>query len=147
MVTKNEFAKRRQQIIKKIGRSGIVILAAAPVVPRNGDANYPYRQNNDFYYLTGFEEPESVAIIAPNRKEGEFILFNRVRYREEEIWTGFRAGQEGACKGFGVDEAFPISELEERLPTFLEGREEIYYTIGLDHVFDKIVLKAMNKIR
>jgi Xaa-Pro aminopeptidase len=147
MITKNEFVKRRKKIIKKIGRSGIVILPAAPVAARNGDYDYPYRQNSDFYYLTGFEEPEAAAIIAPNRKEGEFILFNRIRHRQEEIWTGMRAGQEGACKLFGADEAYPISELEKKLPELLEGREEVYYTIGLDRDFDKIVLAAMNKIR
>jgi Xaa-Pro aminopeptidase len=147
MITKNEFAKRRQHIMKKIGRSGIIILVAAPVAARNGDSHYPYRQNSDFYYLTGFDEPEAVAIIAPNRKEGEFILFNRIRHRQEEIWTGIRAGQEGACRLFGADEAYPISDLEKKLPELLEGREEIYYTIGLDHDFDKLLLSGINKIR
>lgn len=147
MITKNEFAKRRQQVIKKIGCTGIVILPAAPVALRNGDYDYPYRQNSDFYYLTGFEEPDAVAIIAPNRSEGEFILFNRIRKREEEIWTGIRAGQAGARTLFGADEAYPISELETKLPLLLEGREEIYYTMGWHHDFDAILLAAMNKIR
>lgn len=147
MITKSEFAKRRKQVMKKIGPTGIAIFAAAPVAARNADCDYPYRQNSDFYYLTGFEEPDSVAIIMPNRKEGQFILFNRVRNRAEEIWTGFRAGQEGAKKDFGADEAYPISELTKKLPELLEGRDEIYYTLGLDDIFDKTLLNAINKIR
>jgi Xaa-Pro aminopeptidase len=147
MITMSEFAKRRKQIMKKIGPSGIAILPAAPTAVRNGDYDYPYRQNSDFYYLTGFEEPEAVAIIIPNRKGGEFILFNRIRDREQEIWNGLRAGQEGARKVFGADEAYPISDLEQKLPELLEGREEVYYTIGLDQEFDKVLFAAMNKIR
>ena len=73
-----------------------MILPAAPQVHRNGDAEYPFRQQSDFYYLTGFDEPEAVMVLLPKRKEGEFLLFNRVRNRDEEIWTGYRAGQEGA---------------------------------------------------
>jgi Xaa-Pro aminopeptidase len=147
MITTSEFAKRRKQIMKKIGPTGIAILAAAPVATRNGDCDYPYRQNSDFYYVTGFEEPEAVAIIAPNRKEGQFILFNRIRNRAEEIWTGFRAGQEGAKKEFKADEAYPIHELTKKLPELLEGREEIYYTLGMDAAFDKTLLGAINRVR
>jgi len=147
MITMTEFAKRRQQVMKKMGSTGIAILASAPLAVRNGDYVFPYRQKSDFYYLTGFEEPESVAVIVPNRKNGKFILFNRVRDREQEIWNGLRAGQEGARNLFGADEAYPINELENKLPELLEGREEIYYTIGLDQSFDHLLLAAVNKIR
>lgn len=133
--------------MKQIGTGGIVILPAAPLLHRNGDSEYPYRQQSDFYYLTGFEEPEAVMVLLPNRKEGEFLLFNRVRNRDEEIWTGYRAGQEGACSIFKADEAFPIHEFEKKLPELLQGRDEIHYTLGIDRYFDKIVLKAVNKIR
>lgn len=142
-----EFAKRRKALMRQIGPNGIVILPSAPAVQRNGDYDYPYRQNSDFYYLTGFNEPESVMVLAPNRKEGEFILFNRVKNRAEEIWTGWRTGQEGACKNFLADQAFPIHELEARLPELLEGREEIHYPVGIDKNFDKILLGGLNKIR
>lgn len=147
MLKMTEFSKRRSQLMKKIGSNGIVILAAAPEATRVGDTTYPYRQNNDFYYLTGFEEPESVLVLAPKRKEGEFILFNRIRDREHEIWNGLRAGQEGAKKKYGADEAFPISELESRLPTLLENREHVHYTLGMDKNFDQTILNAVNKIR
>lgn len=147
MIKMTEYAKRRKQLIQKIGPNSILILAAAPEVLRNGDAHYRYRQHSDFYYLTGFEEPEAVAIIAPKRKGGEFILFNRVRDHEQEIWNGLRAGQDGAKKMFGADEAYPIHELAEKLPKLLEGREAIYYTVGIDKDFDVILLDAVNKIR
>lgn len=141
-----EFAKRRKQLMQQVGSSGIVILVAAPEALRNGDANYLYRQNSDFYYLTGFEEPEAVALIIPKRKGGEFILFNRVRNPDEEIWTGSRAGQIGACKKFGANEAYPIEQLEKMLPEFLIGREEIYYTLGTNSAFDRLLFNAANTI-
>lgn len=147
MVKMTEYAKRRKQLIKKIGPNGVVILTSAPTARRNGDADYAYRQHSDLYYLTGFEEPESVAIIAPKRKQGEFILFNRVRDRAHEIWDGIRAGQEGACKTYGADQAFPFADLEKELPGILEGRETIHYALGIDKKFDKIILHTMNKMR
>lgn len=147
MLKKTDFAKRRKQLMKKVSPSSIIIIPAAPTAFRNGDYDYPYRQNSDFYYLTGFEEPEAVAIIAPKRKDGEYILFNRPRNRDEEIWTGYRAGQAGARKDFGANEAFLISELESKLPALLEGRTEIHYTLGINKDFDKLLLNAINKIR
>lgn len=147
MIKMSEFAKRRKQLMQKVGVKGLVILPSAPTAHRNGDAEFPYRQNSDFYYLTGFDEPESVLILAPKRKEGEFILFNRARDRTEEIWNGHRAGQEDAKKIFGADESHPITELSATLSELLEGREEIHYTLGLNKAFDKIVLNAINKIR
>jgi Xaa-Pro aminopeptidase len=147
MLKMTEYAKRRKQLMQKISSTGIIILPTSPAVRRNGDSDYAYRAGSDFYYLTGFEEPEAVAILAPKRKEGEYILFNRVRDREKEIWDGYRAGQEGARNDFGADSAFPISELEDRLPALLEGRTKIHYALGLDEKFDAIVLNALNKIR
>lgn len=147
MIKMTEYAKRRKQLMQKIGPTGILILPAAPTTRRNGDTDYPYRQQSDFYYLTGFEEPEAVIILAPKRKGGEFILFNRVRDREQEIWNGYRAGQAGARKNFGANEAFPIEELADKLPELLEGRSEVHYAIGLDKDFDETILKALNKIR
>jgi Xaa-Pro aminopeptidase len=142
-----EFAKRRKQLMQQIGSDGIVILKAAPSVVRNHYHEYPYRQNSDFYYLTGFNEPEAVLVLAPKRKNGEFILFNRVRDREKEIWDGHRAGQEGACKEFGADQAFPIDELEKQLPHLLEGRDEIHYALGACSTFDNVIASAVNVIR
>jgi Xaa-Pro aminopeptidase len=147
MIQMNEFRKRRKQLMQKIGRNSIVILTAAPAVARNHYHEYPYRQNSDFYYLTGFEEPEAVLVLIPQRKEGEFVLFNRVRDREKEIWDGYRAGQEGARKVFGADEAFPIHELEKKLPELLENCEQIHYPLGNDHFYDGILISAVNQLR
>ncbi len=147
MVKMTEYAKRRKQLMQKIGSNGVVILAAAPTARRNGDADYAYRQQSDFYYLTGFDEPEAVAVIAPKRKQGEFILFNRVRDRAHEIWDGIRAGQEGACKTYGADQAFPFADLEKELPGILEGRATIHYALGVDKKFDKVIVRAMSKMR
>ncbi len=147
MIKMTEYAKRRKELMQKVGPNGIVILPAAPEAPRNGDAFYAYRQNSDFYYLTGFEEPEAVLVLAPKRKEGEFILFNRVRDRAREIWDGPRAGQEGAVKDFLADESFPYSELENVLPELLAGRESIHYTLGKNRDFDKTILNCLNNVR
>jgi Xaa-Pro aminopeptidase len=147
MINMSEYAKRRKTLMQKIGPDGIVILSSAPELLRNGDAVYAYRQNSDFYYLTGFDEPESVLVLAPKRKDGEFILFNRVRDRDHEIWDGPRAGQEGAIKTFKADQAFPIHELNKMLPELLAGRETIHYTLGKNREFDKTLLQAVNQAR
>lgn len=147
MIKMTEYAKRRKELMQKVGKNSIVILTSAPTLKRNSDTDFPFRQNSDFYYLTGFEEPEAVAILAPKRKNGEFILFNRVRDRDMEIWEGYRAGQEGARKLFGANEAYPISELESKLPELLEGCERIHYSLGIDKHFDHVLLNAVNKIR
>jgi len=147
MIKMAEFAKRRKQLMQQVGPEGVVILTAAPSVARNHYHEYPYRQNSDFYYLTGFQEPEALLVIAPKRKGGEFILFNRIRDREMEIWNGYRAGQAGACEIYGADESFPIQEVAMRLPELLEGREKIYYTLGIDRENDEIVLTALNQLR
>ncbi len=147
MIKMTEFAKRRKQLIQKIGSNGIVILVAAPIAIRNNDCAYFYRQQSDFYYLTGFEEPDAVAILLPHKKNEKFILFNRTRDREREIWDGFRAGQEGACKHFGADEAYPIEALATRLPEILEDHECIHYALGLNKSFDAVLMDSLNTLR
>lgn len=147
MVDINEFSKRRKQVMQMMGPAEIMILKAASIAYRNGESEYPYRQNSDFYYLTGFEEPDAVAVLAPNRHGGEFILFNRARHREEEIWTGLRAGQVGAKTIYGANESYPHHELESKLPELLMGRDVIHYTLGVDNDFDAILMAAVNKIR
>src|SRR5579862_5464000 len=147
MIKMAEYSKRRKALMQQIGSTGIVILPAANEILRNGDAVYPYRQNSDFYYLTGFDEPEAVVVLAPKRKEGEYILFNRVRDRDREIWDGPRAGQEGACQEFLANQSFPIDQLETLLPTLLDGRETVHYPLGISAKFDEILFRAVNKIR
>lgn len=147
MINMKEYIARRRELMRLVGQTGAVIIPSAAEVLRNGDAMYPFRQNSDFYYLTGFEEPESVLVLLPKRKEGEFILFNRVRDREHEIWDGPRAGQDGARQQFGANQAFPIAEFEQRLPALLAGRESIHSPIGLNKEFDKTLMRAINQMR
>ncbi len=147
MIKMTEYEKRRKQLMQKIGSKGIVILPSTPAARRNSDCEYIYRPHSDLYYLTGFEEPETVLILAPKRTDGEFILFNRTRDRAREIWDGHRAGQTGACDVYGADQSFSISELEKMLPELLEGREEIHYALGNDKVFDQTLLDALTKAR
>jgi Xaa-Pro aminopeptidase len=147
MIKMTEYAKRRKALMQKIGPTGIVIFPSAKEVVRNGDAAYPYRQDSDFYYLTGFTEPDSIFVLAPKRKEGEYILFNRVRDPDHEVWDGPRAGQAGARKHFLANQAFPISEFETMLPELLAERKTIYYPIGRAKDFDTQVLKAVNALR
>ena len=147
MITMSEFAKRRKTLMGAMDKDDILILSAAPEYYRNADTVFAYRQDSDFYYLTGFEEPEAVMVLAPKRKEGEFILFNRVRDKSREIWDGPRAGQAGAVKNFQADEAFPIEELSERLPDLLVDRKAVHYPWGKNNGFDQVLSTALNKIR
>lgn len=147
MIKMSEYAKRRKLLMSKVEENGLVILPAARELLRNGDAAYPFRQNSDFFYLSGFNEPDAVLVLAPERKAGEYILFNRKRDRDREIWDGPRAGQEGAVRDFLADESFPIEALEIMLPDLLIGREVIHYPLGADKHFDKILMNAVNTIR
>jgi Xaa-Pro aminopeptidase len=132
-----EYAKRRQQLLQEIGEGSIAILVAAPELQRTGDTDYPYRQNSDFYYMTGFAEPEAVAVFIPKHPEGEFILFNRERNPQMEVWTGPRLGQVAACEQLGADRAFSISQLDQELPKLLENRQRVYYAVGRNTEFQQ----------
>ncbi len=146
-MSKREFAKRRNQLKKQMGKGAIAILPAAPVQIRNRDVEYKYRPDSDFYYLTGFEEPDAVAVIIPGREHGEYILFCRERDALMETWHGYRAGLEGAMNSFGADDAFPITDIDEILPGLLENREKVYYAMGCNPDFDQQVMKWINRLR
>ena len=142
-----EFARRRKQLMRMMGHDAIAILPTALEKIRNRDAEYPFRPDSDFYYLTGFPEPEAVLVLVPGRKHGETILFVRVRDPERETWTGRRAGPEGACERYGADDAFPIGDIDDILPGLLENRERVYYTMGVHPDFDTHVIAWVNRIR
>jgi Xaa-Pro aminopeptidase len=122
----NPFHQRREKVLKQYGADDIIILVSAPESHRNADTNYIFRQDSNFYYITGFSEPRSVAILAPGRAEGEYILFNLPRDPDKEIWNGKRAGQKGAVEEFGANQAFSIEELDQRLPDIIRGRKNAY---------------------
>src|SRR3990172_9583544 len=142
-----EFAKRRTRLMHMIGNGSIVIMPSAPVRYRNRDVEYSYRPDSDFYYLTGFPEPEAVAVLIPGRKQGEFILFCRERDPKMEVWTGPRIGQERASSVYGADDAFPMDDIDDILPGLLEDREKVYYTMGSHQEFDHRIMDWLNQIR
>jgi len=146
-VKRDEFARRRRQLMRIMGKGAIAILPAAPVRTRNNDVEYFYRPDSDFYYLTGFAEPEAVAALIPGRPQGEFVLFVRDRDPAREAWDGARAGPDGAVRRFGADDAFPVSDIDEILPGLLERCARVYYTMGAHPEFDKRVIGWVNRLR
>ena len=147
MIKMTEYAKRRKTLMQKVGPHGVVILPSATEVIRTGDAYYPFRQSSDFYYLTGFDEPDAVLVLLPGNKKGEYILFNRVRDRAHEIWTGPRAGQAGARKDFLADHSFPTDQFQVMLPELLSDREAIHYPLGINPTFDQTIFQSVNHLR
>jgi Xaa-Pro aminopeptidase len=145
--SQQEFARRRKQLMKGMGRDAIAILPAAPERTRNSDVLYNFRQDSDFQYLTGFGEPQSVAVLIPGRPQGEYVLFVRERNKEREIWDGLRAGPAGAKKQYGADDAFPIDDIDEILPGLIEQRSRVYYTMGQYHDFDQRMVGWVNTLR
>ncbi len=147
MIKNKEFKERRQRLMEIVGDESVVIVRAAVHKIRNNDVHYPYRQDSDFLYLSGFSEPEAMIVLLPQGKEGRSILFCRERDPHREMWDGLMAGTEGAVEQFGFDEAFPISEITQRLPQMLHGRERIYYDLGKDPDFDHLLIGWMNEFR
>lgn len=143
----SEYKNRRAKVMQEMGPGSIAIVAANKEIARNGDSDYPFRQDSNFYYLTGFNEPHAVLVLIPGRKEGEFLLFNRERNPEMEVWTGTRAGQQGACEIYGADQAFPIGKFEQELPDLMEGCHKVFYFVGFDLNFDEKIIAAQNKVR
>jgi len=144
---REEFARRRKQLMRMVGEGGIAILPSAPVARRSRDVEHRYRQDSDFYYLTGFGEPEAVAVLAPGRPNGEYLLFVRERNPDKELWDGRRAGPEGAVKDYGADDAFPIDDIDEILPGIIESCPRVYYQMGLYPDFDARITEWVNSLR
>jgi len=140
-----EYRDRRQQLMAKIG-NGTAIFRSAPMAVMHNDVEYTYRQDSDFFYLTGFNEPEAVAVLAPHHEEHRFILFVQPKEREKEVWTGYRCGVEDAKNLYGADEAYPIAELAEKLPQYLEKADRIYYHLGRDRSFNETILKHWQRL-
>ena len=144
---KTEFQRRRRQLMRMMGKDAIAIVPAASVKQRNNDVEYHYRQDSDFQYLTGFGEPESVAVLIPGRPQGEYVLFVRDRDPARETWDGVRAGPEGAVSEHGADDAFPVADIDEILPGLLERCPRVFYTMGVHPEFDQRVFGWVNGLR
>ncbi len=147
MIETREFVRRRRQLMRMAGRDAIVIVPAAPERVRSNDSHYPYRQDSDFHYLSGFPEPDAVLALIPGREQGETILFCRERDAERERWDGARAGTEGAVRDYGFDDAFPIDDIDDILPGMIEGRTRVYYHFGRDPEFDLKLIGWVNRVR
>jgi Xaa-Pro aminopeptidase len=131
-----------------LGQDSVAIISSAPEAPRSNDTNYRYRQNSDFYYLTGFDEPEAIAVITPNNPEHKYALFVRPRDPEREIWDGRRAGTEGALAEHGADAAFPIAEFGEKLGDLINGARNLYYRIGAGNPeLDDQIIRQIGRMR
>lgn len=146
-IAATEFVRRRRQLMRMAGDDAIAILPAAPLRVRSNDTHHPYRQDSDFWYLSGFPEPEAVLVLVPGRSHGEVLLFCRERDPERESWDGARAGPEGAVEQYGCDDAYPIDDMDEILPGLLEGRSRVYYHFGRDIEFDIKLMGWVNRVR
>ena len=147
MIERKEFKRRRRQLMRMADEDAIVIVPAAPERIRNNDSHYPYRQDSDFHYLTGFGEPDAVLVLIPGRSAGAEILFCRERHPEREQWDGPRAGPDGSVEDYALDDAFPIEDIDEILPGMIEGRSRVYYHFGRDTDFDLRIIAWVNRVR
>jgi Xaa-Pro aminopeptidase len=139
------FSSRRAHVLATLC-DGVAILPTAPERVRNRDAHYPYRYDSYFWYLTGFPEQDAVLVLLGG-KQPQSILFCREKNEEREIWDGFRYGPQGACGDFGFDAAYPIDELEARLPDLLADRAALWYSLGHDTQWDIRITAALNSVR
>jgi Xaa-Pro aminopeptidase len=130
-----------------IGTDSIAIVPSALLKIRNRDAEFPFRQESDFLYLTNFNEPDAVAVFVPEREEGEYILFCREKNKTTERWTGCMAGLEGAVEDYGADDAFPIEDIDDIVPGLMENRTAVHYSMGADPAFDQQVMSWISGLR
>jgi Xaa-Pro aminopeptidase len=146
-VSKAEFARRRKRLMALMEANSIAVIPSAHEQLRNRDTDYPFRQDSDFYYLSGFVEPGSVMVLIPGRRHGQFVMFCRERDLTMELWHGRRLGPEGVCEELAADDAFPIGDIDDILPGLLEGRERVYYSMGRSTEFDQQLMGWVNSIR
>jgi Xaa-Pro aminopeptidase len=133
-----------KNFIEQIGTDAVAIIPAAHETTRSYDTEHKFRQDSDFLYLTGFPEPDAIAVIAPANKKSPFTLFVRPRDLEMETWYGRREGVEGAVKNYAADKALPIEKFEQELPKLLNGNEKLYYRFGVDNKLDQTILQYLS---
>jgi len=143
----SEFKRRRQYLMDNMGKDSIAIIPTATEKVRNHDMHYPFRPDSNFYYLTGFPEPQAIAVLVPEREQGQYILFCREKDIEQEIWHGRRAGLEGACELYGADDAFPITDIDDIIPGLIESCRRLYYPVNVFPEFDAKVAEWMIVLR
>jgi len=143
----SEFENRRQQLMDQVGKGNIAIIASANNRTRNRDVDYPFRQDSDFFYLTGFNEAQALAVFIPGRKQGQYILFCQEFDEKKALWEGAHAGLGGATQDYGADDAFPIDDLSDILPGLLENRQKVFYPMGRDPDLDQNLMEWITHIR
>ncbi len=141
----SDYRQRREQLMTKVG-SGTAIFRSAPTSVMHNDVEYNFRQDSNFFYLTGFDEPDAVAVFAPHHETQKFILFVRPKDADKETWSGYRIGVEAAKEIYGADEAYSIAELDEKLPQYVEKADRIYYHVGHDRAFNITVLNLWQRL-
>jgi Xaa-Pro aminopeptidase len=146
-ISQKEFQQRRQELMNHMESNSIAILASANGILRNGDSEFRFRQNSDMYYLTGFAEAQSVLVLIPGREQGQCLLFCQEKDPVKELWNGKLLGPDAAIRQLGVDDAFPITDIDDILPGLIEGRERVYYAMGKDEQFDHKVMEWVKVIR
>lgn len=146
-VPRSEFARRRRRLMEQLEPGSIAIVPAAAIAVRSRDTEYPFRQDSDFHYLTGFPEADAVAVLLPGRAHGEYVLFCHEKEPLHELWNGERIGAAAACDRFGADDAFPLADIDDILPGLLEGRDRVYYSMGRSRDFDARVMAWVHTIR
>lgn len=143
----DEFAARRRALMDAVGSDAVVIVPSSVEQVRNRDVHYPFRQDSDFRYLTGFNEPDALLVLAPGHAEGEYHVFCRPRDREREIWDGLRAGPEGVMERHGADQGHTLDAIDTVVARLLRGRARIVYTLGVSADWDQRVLGWINGLR
>jgi len=139
------YRHRRERMVSAMGAAALVVFSA-PELLRNNDVEHEWRQDSDFHYLSGFDEPGSVLVLRGGA-EPRFVLFVRPRDPERETWDGPRAGVDGAIADFGADAAYPLSELADRLPDLLGNLDSVFYRLGRERTNDDVVLRALEGVR
>lgn len=146
MISQQEYKARRKNLAAQLPVDSVAIIPAAHEILRNGDTHYRFRQDSDFYYLTGFDEPDALLVIVSG-KDSQSILFNRTRNPAEEQWTGKRLGQDGAIQALGVQAAYPIASIAEELPKLLSDKSAIYYSLGRNFPLENRILHAVSSVK
>ena len=142
-----EMRTRRKELMAQMEPNSIGLVPSAPPSFRNNDAEYLYRQNSDFYYLTGFAEEHALLALIPGRKQGEVVLFCQEKNKEKELWTGIVMGPDAAIQNLAIDDAYPIADIDDILPGLIEGRDRVYYSMGKDDKFDDQVMEWVKTVR
>lgn len=146
-VCQQEYAARRQRLVAQLPEGSVVVLPGAGIRFRNNDADYPFRQNSDFYYLTGFAEEDAWLVLTPGHKEGDSHLFCLPKDRAQEVWTGFRIGQQAAQTEYGISAAYTLDQLDSKLPDLLNGAQHLFYPMQGDDALSRRINEACQQLR